>query len=1020
MNKIFENKKTVLTVFFAIIVYGIIVYMNIPKEAFPDVKIPYIITTVNYRGVSPEDGETMIAKKLEKEFKSLDSVKEMTSTCFQGGCQTVIQFTAGSNSEMALSNVREKVDLAKSNLPSAADEPIIMEFSTSQFPIIVVNMAGSIPERELLGIAKKLKEEIEGIPGILEVEIGGDRKEQVEILVDPVKLSAYDISLSTFANFLSSSNLLIPAGNLESDSGQFPIIVPGLIEDLESLLKLPIKVNKDSVTRLQDVAVIRKNYEDAQTEARVNYKKAVTLNIKKRAGVNIISTVEEVKKIITVAQEQIPVQVQISYTNDFSKQIKDMLTDLNNSVLLSIILVIITVIVMLGRRSGLLVGLSIPTSFLLGILAIYLLGLTLNMVVLFGLVLSVGILVDGAIVVTEEADRRMLEGEDKVSAYLNSSKRMAIPIISSTATTLAVFFPLLFWPGIMGEFIKYLPLTVIAILLASLVVALVLVPVMGGITGKLDKKKAKKHEKVKSGQAQKSQMYKIYENILTAAIKYPKRIFWGSIAILIAVFFIFSATSKGMEFFPSQEPDFVSILVQARGNLSIKEKDDLIKNVETKIKDIPYFKTVYAQSGTKPSEAPEDTIGYIQLELLDWDKRPKADVIISQIKTKIDDIGGVKIQIEKQKDGPSQGKPVEIEVSSENVDLLEEGIVYVLNAMKAVDGFTDIEDSRPLPGIQWEVNIDRAQAAKFDVSIATAGQMIQMLTNGIRFSLYHGGNSDEEIYIVTRFPKEYRNLDEMKNLRITTGYGQVPLSNFITINPSQKISTIKRVDGKRVMTVKSNVQPNLLPSNQLNLLKEYMKQNPVKKEINVKFKGEEEDQKEAGSFIIMAFISAVLLMGLILLFQFNSFYDVGLILFAIILSTVGVFTGIILLGVPFSLVMHGIGIISLAGIVVNNNIILIDTYNEFKNQYEDKKMAIIRTGTQRLRPVLLSAITTVLGLIPMAIGLNIDFLNQEITFGNPSTTMWMPLAQSICFGLTFSTVLTLIVTPCMLAMKKSK
>ncbi|MDR1691448.1 MAG: efflux RND transporter permease subunit [Rickettsiales bacterium] len=1020
MNKIFANKKSVLTIFLGIVVYGMIIYMNIPKEAFPDVKIPYVITQVTYRGMSPEDGETMIAKKLENEFKSVENVKEITSNCFEGGCQTVIEFRAGSNSDKALADVREKVDLSKANLPTDIDEPVINEFSTSQFAILVVNLAGAIPERELLNIANNLKDEIEAVAGILEVEIGGDRNEQVEILVDPVKLSAYNISLSEFAAFLNASNVLIPAGNLNSDTGQFPIKVPGLLDNLDDIQNLPVKVNNDSVTRLKDIAVVRRNYEDMEKTARINYTKAVTLNVKKRAGANIISTVKEVKQIIEKSKDSFPQQLVISYTNDFSKTINDMLMDLNNSVLLSIILVIATVILMLGRRSGLLVGLSIPVSFLLGILAIYLMGLTINMVVLFGLVLSVGILVDGAIVVTEEADRRMEEGEDKVSAYLNSSKRMALPIISSTATTLAVFIPLLFWPGIAGEFLRYLPLTVISILLASLIVALVLVPTIGSITGKLDKKRIKEKAAIASGERKDKGIYVWYERVLRAALTMPKKILIGVLIMLVAVFFIFGKTSKGIEFFPNQEPDFVSITVNARGNLSIKEKDDIIKQVEDSIKDIPHFKTVYAQAGVKPYNSAEDTIGYIQLELKDWDKRPKADKIIQDMKARTSAIAGVKINIEKQKDGPSQGKPIEVEISSSNLDKIPVGINYILNAMDSIQGFSDTEDSRPLPGIQWEIKIDRAQAAKFGVDIASAGQVIQMLTNGIRFSVYHSGDSDEEIYIIARFPKEYRNFDQMQNLRITTAYGQVPLSNFITISPHQKISNIKRVDGQRVMSVKANVMPALLASNQVKLIKEYMKQNPTDNEIKITFKGEEKSSQESGNFIIMAFISAVALMAIILLLQFNSYYAVGMILLSVVLSTIGVFAGIILLGQPFSLIMHGLGVISLAGIVVNNNIILIDTYDEFKNQYKDKNEAILKTGTQRLRPVLLTTITTILGMVPMAIGLNIDFFNFEITLGNPSTTMWMPLAQSICFGLTFATILTLIITPCLLALKKGR
>ncbi len=862
VSALFNRMRSVLTTLILLIIAGAISYITIPKESFPDVNIPYIITTVNYRGISPEDGELMLAKPIETEFKSLENVKEMRTSCFEGGCNILLEYEAGFDADTALVKVRDKVDTAKKDLPNDADEPVVSEINTSQFPIIVVNLAGNVPEYTMFKIAQQLEQAIEGLPGVLEADIGGKRTEQLEVLVDPIKMNTYQLSLSEFSQFLARSNALIAAGNLDTGNGRFPLKVPGLLKTIDDVANLPIKVQGDSVVKLEDIATVRRNFEDPERFARINGKQAITLNVKKRTGANIIDTVNLVKHVIEIAQSKLPPAVKLSYSSDQSEKVKNNLTDLENSVILSILLVMVIVIIMLGLRSGFLVGLAIPSSFLLGILTINIMGLTINMVVLFALILSVGMLVDGAIVITEYADRKMIEGATKRAAYKESAERMAWPVIASTATTLAAFMPLLFWTGVVGEFMKFMPLTLIAVLSASLIVALVFIPSLGILFGKIDHRKAKGIDTIQAserGDFDKLHGYtRIYTKILKGSLKHPKKIFLGSIMTLIVIFMVAGQFGKGVEFFPEEEPDLASILVSARGNLSAVEKSNFVKKVEDRISDMPYFETVYGQSGVRPQEAAEDVIGYVQVEFVDWDKRPTVDEIMKEVEKRIGEIPGIKTEIEKQKKGPSHGKPFTLQIEADDQNQLDIGIKYIRKGMDEIGGFQDIEDTRALPGIQWELKINRSQAAKFGVDLASAGEIVKMLTQGIRFSTYHASDSDEEIYIITRFPEEYRTLEQMENLNVPTSHGSIPLSSFVKITPQQRISTINRVDAKRVMTIKANTTKDVLPATQVVKLKKWIAEHPPAYEgFKFKFKGQQQDQEESMRFLMVAFIVAI-------------------------------------------------------------------------------------------------------------------------------------------------------------------
>lgn len=1019
----FSRGRTVALCFIMILLMGGSAYFNIPKEAEPDIPIPIIYVSVFHEGIAPEDAERLLARPLEKELQSIEGIKEMRSVAGEGYASVTLEFDAGFDADQALQDVRDKVDLAKSELPPESDEPRVTEINVALFPVLTVVLSGNVPERMLVTVARELKDNIEALPGVLSVDIGGDREEVLEVIADSSVMETYNISFADLFTLLQRNNRLVAVGALDTGAGRMILKVPGVIEEIEDVLNLPIKVVDNTVVRFKDVASVRRTFKDPNGYARVAGEPAVVLEISKRTGANIIETIEKVRALIDDNHEHWPQGIAVSYLQDKSEQIRVMLGDLQNNVLTAIALVMIVIIAALGLRPAILVGLAIPGSFLTGILILDGMGLTLNIVVLFSLILVVGMLVDGAIVTIELADRKIAEGLPPVQAYAQGAKRMAWPIISSTATTLAVFLPLLFWPGVVGEFMKFLPVTVLITLIASLAMALVFIPVLGGMIGKkrgtsitnLDAIKAAEDGDLEDIQG----MTGRYLRTLAKLVQHPAKTFAVAVVLLLATYIAFGALGRGVEFFPSVEPDFAQIQVQARGDLSVKERDALVQEVEKRFLDMDELKTVYARTlggASNQSDMPEDVIGVIQMEFIYWEDRRPAEAIIAEIRDRTADIPGIMIQAREQESGPSGGKPIQINISGRNAEKISETIDIVRTAMNGVGGFVDIEDSRPLPGIEWRILVDREKAARYGADITLLGDAIKMITGGIQLAEYRPDDADEELDIRLRFPVKERNLEKLRQLKVPTSKGQIPISNFIQVVPAQKTGTLRRTDGHRVMTIRADVEPGLLVDDQVKKIKRALADFTPAPSVRISFKGQDADQREAGNFLANAFITALFLMTIILVTQFNSFYQAGLVLSAIIFSTAGVLLGLLVTGQPFGIVMGGIGVIALAGIVVNNNIVLIDTYNDLRQRGLNATDAVMRTAAQRVRPVLLTSITTVLGLLPMVLAINIDLIGQDISFGAPSTQWWRQLSSAIAGGLTFATVLTLILTPCLLVL----
>tara|TARA_R110001583_G_scaffold10698_5_gene49108 strand:+ start:25163 stop:28273 length:3111 start_codon:yes stop_codon:yes gene_type:complete len=1011
-----SRKRAILMMLTFLLVAGFFAYINIPKESDPDVPIPVIYVSVSHEGISPEDAERQLLRPLEQELRSIEGIKEMKSTASSGHASIVLEFYVNVDIDKALIDVREQVSQTKSKLPADSDEPIVKQVTlATENPALTILLSGDVPERAMIGLARLMQDKLEGFAEILEVKIGGDREDMVEILVDPLLMESYQLNMSDIYTLISRNNRLVAAGVMDNGKGRFPIKVPSVFSSVKDVMEMPIKVTGDKVITFADVAQIRRTFKDAASYVRVNGLPTVSLEIIKRPGENIIETVDKVKALIDENREFWPNNIQVSYAGDSSKDVKQMLNDLQNNVISAVLLVVIVIIATLGFRSAALVGIAIPGSFLTGILVLWLSGITVNIVVLFGLIMAVGMLVDGAIVVTEFADREMSAGIKRHQAYLTAAKRMAWPIIASTATTLAAFAPLLFWPGITGEFMKYLPLTLIATLTASLLMALIFIPVLGSIFGK--PRQLSKKEKNQAVIADKGDLLTLqgftgrYVKILNKSINSPWIVLLIAIIIAGSGVTLFVKSHLGVEFFPDVEPTGINVKVRSYGDFSIDEQDKIMASVEEKILPLQdEIETLYVKTGDSTGE----TAGSMRINLRDWQDRRKAADIIADIQLRTQDIPGVEIELKKDQAGPPSGKALQIELSSRYPELLQSAADTLHHALASKAYFINLEDDGEKPGVEWQYKINRANAARYGADATLLGSSVQFLTNGLMLGTYRPDDVDDELDIRVRYPENDRTLSALSDLRVQTAFGQIPVSHFVTLSPMSKQSSIKKVDGRIVMTVSADMAEGYNLSLILPELEKELPKLGIDDRVSIKLRGQNEDEQEAANFLKNAFMVALAVMALILVMQFNSFYQSFLILSAVIFSTAGVFFGLFLSQSAFGIVMSGIGVIALAGIVVNNNIVLIDTYNVFKARGMETRDAILRTGAQRIRPVLLTTITTILGLMPMVLKMNIDFAAQSIEFGAPSTQWWAQLATAIAGGLTFATLLTLILTPCLL------
>ena len=1152
-----NHARMVMAIMVMVLVAGTAAYINLPKEGEPDIEVPAVIITVPFPGISAVDGESMLVKPIESELSDLDGLKTLSAFSADGFAAAVLEFEFGWDKTATMADIRDAMGRAEGKFPEGAQNYSISEINFSQFPIIIVAVSGDVSERTLLRATRDLQTRIEGLESVLEAEIAGARDEMVEVLIDPLKLEAYNVTAGELIRVVTGNNQLVAAGEVESRSSAFSVTVPSSFSSPEDIYRLPVKVNGDSVVTLGDLAEIRLTFADRTGTARFNGDANLAIQVVKRKGFNAIDSSADVRAAIEAERatwpEELQAAIRITPTLDTSIQTGEMVTQLEGSVMTAIALVMIVVLAALGARSALLVGLAIPTSFLLCFILLGLMDVAVSNIVMFGLILAVGVLVDGAVVVTEYADKRLAAGDGPMQAYVKAARRMFWPVIASTATTLCAFLPMLFWPGVAGEFMGMLPITLIFVLTASLVVALVFLPVLGGITGRL----ARQLDHVTTalnrlpwaarlpfaaasvGAMALGALLILNPGYLTggtsaaqsiadflpgailmalaamgisttfAAIapkRKPRRIqaerryspaghiarlFVGNpimpIVLVVAVgafvmgvFQYYGENNRGVEFFVETEPERGIIYVRARGNLSLEEKDALVRQVEEVVQSEDGVETVFGFAGdgglntnTAGQGPPRDAVGQVQFELSHWTERQgnrdlRGQAILDRLETRLAELPGFFAEFLVQTGGPAGAKPVHLRLTGDSFEELETAVETVRAQMGRTPGLFDLEDSRPVPGIDWQINVDTEMAGRFGADVATIGGMVQLVTRGLLLDTMRVDTSEEEIDIRVRLPEGDRLLSTLETLRVQTNAGLVPLSNFITTRTVASRGQIDRVNQQRFFDVLADVRPNLVrivdsagetvrvlnradvvprehetgspayqrvretlaeieangwrqipitATERIAALTEWLEtEEPLPASIGWEWTGEQQDQEESTAFLTVAFSAALGLMFVILLTQFNSFYNSVLVLLAVILSSAGVLIGMLVMDQTFSVIMTGTGIVALAGIVVNNNIVLIDTYQNYA-RIMPRIEAIIRTVEARIRPVLMTTITTMAGLTPMMLGLSIDFANGGFSIDNPTALWWKQLATAVVFGLGVATILTLMLTPALLALR---
>jgi multidrug efflux pump len=1024
--------RTTMSLLFVIVVAGLLARAALPIANDPHIELPFFYIGVVHEGISPEDAERLLVQPMEIELRKLEGVEELRSSASEGMAAFFVEFDVSQDLGEALSDVREAVNRSKAEMPSTAEEPFVRELSVDDFPIITINLIGeNASERSVYQTALKLRDDIESIPSILSADLQGHREELLEVIIDPDALNAYRISSEELLSTLQRNNRLIPAGSIDTGRGRFSVKVPAVVEEAADVLDLPIRSSGDKIITLQDVATVRRTFKDRTSYARYNGRDTISIGVTKRSDANVIDSVEQVLAMVEAVRPLIPAGIEVIVSQNQAEFAALQVTELEGNIFTALALVMVLVVAAMGFRSGVVVGLGIPVSLLFSIIIIYLLGYTFNFMVMFGMLLGLGMLIDGGIVVTEYADRKMGDGMGHKAAYAEAVKRMFWPVTASTATTLAAFLPLVFWPGVSGQFMGYLPVTVFTVLIGSLLYALLFGPVLGTLFGRPSghgKKTAEAMHLLETGDpTHLDSPTGRFARFLTT-VCYRPLVAIGLIAgLLFTIFWSYGKFGSGTIFFSDADPQFVQVSVLGRGNFSASEVNSLVLEVEREILQVPGIRFVNSQtllpgsgSGGGPgSGASSDRIGSIFLEFYPESERSMGgNAIIREIRERTAHLAGIKVELQPLEKGPPVGKPIQIELASRERGLLEPAMQRIRAHMDTLPQLLDIDDTAALPSIEWRIEVDRAQAAIYGADVSSAGIAVQLVTNGVKVAEYRPDGADDAVDIRVRYPREDRGIRAMDELRISTNQGMVPLSNFVKMTPAPGVDTFRRVEGMPVEMIRADVVDGVMADAMVREIDNWLQQQEFDSAIRIRFRGANEEQADSMAFVGVAFMLALALMFILLVTQFNSFYQSTLILLAVIMSTAGVLLGLLVLGNPFSALLTGIGIVALAGIVVNNNIILIDTFNHVRSLHPelDTREVIVRATAQRLRPVLLTTVTTVLGLLPLACGLSIDLISRSITTNGEMALFWAPLSQAIVFGLSFATLLTLIATPALLAL----
>ena len=1024
------KSRTSLSILLLILFSGVFALNYLPKATEPDINFPGAYIGVGYEGVSPEDSERLLAKPLENALRTISGVTDIRSISQTGYSAVVVEFDQDVDIDEALYDVRVKVDEARAELPLDAREPTIREFTTSDNPILTISVASDIlPQRVLVNLTQDLQDLIETHPNVLQAELNGVPEDLIEAIVDKSKLESYGISMNQLYQAVSNNNRVIPAGFQDTGSGRFAVNVPSVFSTLEDIETLPIKVSGNSVVTLKDVADVSLTFKDRGGYSRINGRQSLSIDVQKRLGTNIIDTVTDIRNMVEEEVENFPEGVSVNFVRDDSQFALQMISELQGNVLTSIALVMIVVLAALGFRTSMLVGMAIPFSYLFALLVLFILDKEFNFMVMFGMLISMGMTIDGSIVVTEYADRKLAEGMNRVEAYTAAATRMFWPVLSSTTTTLIAFTPLMFMPGF-GAFIRDMPITVFCVLVGSLLYSLIFAPILGAMFGGLAKQT--EQEVNNTRQLESSDPLSltgasgVYARKINQYLDTPGQTITIILAAIVLCIGLWSHHGKGIVYFPTVAPQFAEVDILARGNLAVDEIRDIAIDAEQKILDVEEIEmlSVWSNSGGSRGlgrrSGSSDRVGGMFVDFWAEDDAV-SDLdgfeIMDLLRSKFDDTSGYIVQVEAEEGGPPIGKPLQLNVSGDNEQALVLAVKKIRTFVEGLGSFIDIEDTTVNRGIEWELEINRTKAAQYGAGLSDVGASVQMVTNGIKVGEYRPLNLDREVDIRIRFPKSERNIDQLGNLNVQTAKGLVPVSSFVdtTIKPATK--SISRKDGKRVHGLSARTVEGAIPSVQIKKVKDWLETADLGRGVTVSDDGFDKYNQEAADFLVLGFIAMLFVMLIVLVAQFNSFYQANIVLSAILLSFGGVFISLLVLDRSFSTLQTGISCVALAGIVVNNNIVLIDTFNLLKrnNPGSSTKSLALRSAVLRLRPVFLTSFTTIAGLLPIALGYSIDLIDRTIKTGSYITSFWEQMAGSLVVGLTVATVLTLVVTPCALA-----
>jgi multidrug efflux pump len=1016
LTAVLLRKKTISTLLLMVTLLGYISYLTFPKEERPEVNLKTVAVIISYQGLVSDDMEKLVAEPLERELMSLEGIKNVISVSKDSLVQFMVQFNLNTTEENLGKFVRNKVEDSRDKLPDDIEIVDVREYDSSLFSKIKIGIYGDVPYKILHSTAEEYKKQFETIKNVTEVEINGSKEEVIKITVNPSLLEKHKVNISEIINALKSYNNLVPAGILADSNADFSIKVPGLYEDYAELNYLPIKTINNFVLKLNDVADIERSFLKRKEYVKVNGYEAFSISIARKPGTNVLESYDSVRNILDLNKGKFHPEIKAIIIDDESAAITQRIGAAENTVITAIMLVMVIVIGVLGIRSGLLIGFAIPVTYLFSILILDSIGMTYNLMTIFGLILAVGMLVDGPIVISEFARAEQEKGVRRRDSYINASYNMFWPIIASALTTIAAFIPLIFWPDNIGQWLRVIPITVIVVLTASLIVTLIFVPALGSMierkTDEMD------HSPIKKS----SFLLDKYETVLELAILSPIKVATLTLLTFVIVIFLYGKLGTGVQFFPDDKADGARINVTARGNLTTEEKTKYINEVVEIVDANSNVQNYVANTVQRKhiwifDNNPSDIIANVWMEFKNADETLDPSIVIDNLKKDFEKIIGYGIEVKENSISSvlNAGKPIEIEVSSSDTRLLSQTAEIIKSKLNSVDGIENAEIIYPISGLEWRYDIDRKQTGKYDIPIQSIGAIINLATDGLKIGTMRPKDTDE-LDIKLFLPEDQRTLDNIETLKINTKKGAIPVSEFVIKKPVNKIFSIGRKNGARNLIVNADIAKDANTADMISNIKLWKNTAGLPLDVDIKFLGEAEDSQSSINFVISAFIFALLAMFMILICLFNNFYHTFIILFSLVLSTTGIFVGLIVLQMNFNIIMTGLGIVACAGIVVNNNIILIDSYRKIRKDEPNKIKAIILSTKSRIRPILLTNITTVIGILPSALQLSINIFDRTISYKSAETYFTEPLAWALVWGLSFAAVATLIVTPALLAL----